>query len=233
MPKTRGEDQRPRPACLFLRTSAAHTANAMKKPEVIRIAVFAVPSGMLSWFDADDEGVVVPVAVQQVRKEQPAEEHDFGEQEEPHAEAARLALLLHRLEVMTVLGQRARARARHAQRFRACADVWSRRCYPTVVTSFFCLVLEPLVVVGFVVHDRHLDKVLGQRRRLNLPLKAGRLPRIVARNRAILQRPAKVEQRQHVADAKHRRARGREHVQHLDTPADTHDSGAACRDSPG
>ncbi len=32
----------------FLRTSAAHTANAMKKPEVIRIAVFAVPNGMLS-----------------------------------------------------------------------------------------------------------------------------------------------------------------------------------------
>ncbi len=36
----------------FLRTSAAQTASAIKKPDVMRMAVLAAPSGMLSWFDA-------------------------------------------------------------------------------------------------------------------------------------------------------------------------------------
>ena len=36
----------------FLRTSAAQTASAMKKPEEMRIAVLTAPSGTLSWFDA-------------------------------------------------------------------------------------------------------------------------------------------------------------------------------------
>ena len=51
------------------------------------------------------ERVVVPVAVQQVREEHAAEEHDFGQEEQPHAEASRLALLFLRLEMMTVLRQ--------------------------------------------------------------------------------------------------------------------------------
>ena len=48
----RGQDQASTTSTSFLRTSAAHTPSAMKKPEVIRIAVLAAPSGMLSWFDA-------------------------------------------------------------------------------------------------------------------------------------------------------------------------------------
>ena len=36
----------------------------------------------------------------------PAEEHDFGQQEQPHAEAAGFALLLFGFEVMAVLRQR-------------------------------------------------------------------------------------------------------------------------------
>src|SRR5205085_9471325 len=35
-----------------------------------------------------------------VGREQPAEEHDLGDEEDPHAERARLALLLHVIEVM-------------------------------------------------------------------------------------------------------------------------------------
>ena len=38
------------------RTSAKYTASAMKMPDVIRIAVFAVPSGMLNWFEATTNG---------------------------------------------------------------------------------------------------------------------------------------------------------------------------------
>ena len=54
----------------------------------------------------DGERRVVPVAIEQVGEEHAAEEHDFREQEEPHAEAADLALLLFGLKVMTVLRQR-------------------------------------------------------------------------------------------------------------------------------
>ncbi len=75
-----------------------------------------------------DEGVVVPVAVEQVGEEQAAEEHDFGQQEEPHAEGSGLALLLLRLEVMTVLRQRdvRVLRARGLVRVRMC-------CYDRII----------------------------------------------------------------------------------------------------
>ena len=125
-----------------------------------------------------DERVVVPVAVEQVGEEHSAEEHDFRQQEEPHAEAAGLALLLLRLEVVTVL--------RHEDVF--VFGVLVLGCVVSIALSngrhLLCgLVFEPLVVVGFVVHDGNLGKVLGQRRRLDLPLEAGCLPRIVARDR--------------------------------------------------
>src|ERR1017187_7402483 len=77
------------------------------------------------------------------------------------------------------------------------------------------LVFEPLVVVGFVVHDGNLGEVFGERRRLDLPFEAGCLPRIVARDRAVLQRPCEVEHRQQAAYAKHRSAGGREQGEHL------------------
>ena len=67
-----------------------------------------------------------------------------------------------------------------------------------------------------MVHDRSPGKVLGQRRRLHLPLEARRLPGIVPRDGAVLQRPRQVENRQQVAHAQNRRARGRKHVQHLE-----------------
>ena len=43
---------------------------------------------------------IVPVAVEQIGEEQSTEEHDFGEQEKPHAEARGLALLLLGLEMV-------------------------------------------------------------------------------------------------------------------------------------
>ena len=36
---------------LRLRTSAAHTPSAMKKPDVMRMPVLIAPSGTLSWFE--------------------------------------------------------------------------------------------------------------------------------------------------------------------------------------
>src|SRR5271154_4917783 len=65
-------------------------------------------------------------------------------------------------------------------------------CVATIALSngrhLLCsLVLEPLVVIGLMVHDRGLDKVFGQRRRLDLPFKARCLPRIVTGDSPILQ----------------------------------------------
>src|ERR1700735_4087710 len=101
----------------------------------------------------------------------------------------------------------------------AVSCVWG--CVATIALSngrhLMCgLVFEPLVVVSLMVHDRCLNKVFGQRRRLNLPLKARRLPRIVAGNCAILQRPPQIKQRQHITNAQHGSPRSREHVQHLE-----------------
>ena len=47
-----------------------------------------------------DEGLIVGGAIHQVRTEQPAEEHDFGQQEHPHAEGGGFLLLLHVSEVV-------------------------------------------------------------------------------------------------------------------------------------
>ena len=92
----------------FLRLVSAHqTPMAMAKPEVIRMAVLAVPGwAMLSrLLLAATRGWIVPVAIDQVCAEHAPEEHDFGEQKEPHAEGGRLPLLLHRLEVVTQIGR--------------------------------------------------------------------------------------------------------------------------------
>jgi hypothetical protein len=43
---------------------------------------------------------VVPVAVDQVGGKQAAEEHHFGQQEQPHGKAGRVGLLVHVLKVM-------------------------------------------------------------------------------------------------------------------------------------
>src|SRR6266576_1206410 len=94
-------------------------------------------------------------------------------------------------------------------------------CVTTVALSngrhLLCgLVFEPLVVIGLMVHDRDLDKVFRDRWRLNLPLEARRLPRIIAGNRSILQRPRQIQQRKHIPYTKHRSARSRQHIQHLE-----------------
>src|SRR5579875_2732343 len=73
------------------------------------------------------------------------------------------------------------------------------------------LMLEPLVIVGFVVHDRDLDEVFRQRRRLDLPLEPGSLPGIVPGYSPVLERPAEIQQRQHVADTENGGACRREH----------------------
>src|SRR6476661_1412408 len=63
---------------------------------------------------------------------------------------------------------------------------------------------------------RHLDEVLGQRRRLRAPLEARRAPRIRPRDLAVLERPEEVDDRQQVAEAEDTGARRRHHVQHLE-----------------
>ena len=46
---------------------------------------------------------IVPVPVEKIGKKHAAEEHDLRQQEEPHAKATGLALLVFRLKVMPVL----------------------------------------------------------------------------------------------------------------------------------
>src|SRR5271168_3816512 len=78
------------------------------------------------------------------------------------------------------------------------------------------LVFEPRVVISFMVHNGNLRKVLLQRRRLQLPFKAGGLPGIIARNRSILQGPRQIQERHHVADPENCRSGGRENIQDLE-----------------
>src|SRR5215469_11752138 len=47
------------------------------------------------------ERVVVHVAVNQISSEEAAEEHDFSDEEDPHAEAGGIALLIHGVKVVT------------------------------------------------------------------------------------------------------------------------------------
>src|ERR1700756_4292943 len=50
--------------------------------------------------------------------------------------------------------------------------------------------VRPVVeVIGFPVHNRFYVEILGQRRRLSLPLKARSRPRILARHFSIKRRP--------------------------------------------
>src|SRR5690349_25118253 len=53
------------------------------------------PEGYVEVITGADEGFWVFITVQRVCQEHAAEEHYFGDEEHPHAERARLALLLH------------------------------------------------------------------------------------------------------------------------------------------
>ena len=52
-----------------------------------------------------DERRIVPVAVDEVGGKEAAEEHDFGEQEEPHGEVGGVTLLRVGFEVMALVGE--------------------------------------------------------------------------------------------------------------------------------
>src|SRR5271156_82636 len=81
----------------------------------------------------------------------------------------------------------------------ACASGWVAIAWlSNGLHLMFGLVCQPLVVVGFVVDHRRLDKVFRQRRRLYLPLQPRCLPGIRPRDLAVLERPSQVEQRKHV-----------------------------------
>src|ERR1700722_20413670 len=67
----------------------------------------------------------------------------------------------------------------------------------------FGLVSQPVIVVRFVIHDRYFDKVLGQRWGLGLPLQAGCLPWITARDLTVLERPGHIEHGQQIANAQY------------------------------
>ena len=69
----------------------------------IRTAVLNAPQRIDRWALASWKASGARRPVDDVGHEQPAEEHDFGDQEDPHAERRRLVLLLHVVEVMLQL----------------------------------------------------------------------------------------------------------------------------------
>ena len=62
---------------------------------------------------------------------------------------------------------------------------------------------------------RRFYEIPGEGRGLDLPLQPSSLPWIIARNGAILKRPAEVEKGQHVAHAEDSGSCGREYIQDL------------------
>ena len=138
-PKTMVKMSEDAPAVSASSAPAHQTPMAMAKPEVISIAVLAVPSGMLSVLTGRDEGRVVPVAIDQIGEEHAAEEHDFGEQEEPHAEGCRPRAAAPTVSKWwRMCGSDVRGRAPSGMRLGG-AGCDCTIAYPTVVTS--CLVL--------------------------------------------------------------------------------------------
>src|SRR3974390_93418 len=81
---------------------------------------------------------------------------------------------------------------------------------------FLLLAFEPLVVVRFMIHDRNCREILSERRRLRLPLQPGCLPRILAGDLTVFERPGEIEQRQQIAHAEDGCTGGGEDVKHLE-----------------
>ena len=79
---------------------AARTPSAMVSELQISTAVLVRAQPDVHLLAAFDEGLIVGGAIHQVGAEQPAEEHDFGQQEHPHAEGGGFLLLLHVGEVV-------------------------------------------------------------------------------------------------------------------------------------
>ena len=168
----------------------------------IRTAVLVAPRAALMDLLAAAKSPKVPAAVNQIGAEQAAEEHDFGGQEDPHAEAGGVALLLLGGEVV-------------------------QQC--RVVSCSSCLNGRRLVLSGnwdllsWVLRRsrrscrlpksrRALLKVESRGRRWRLPLQAGGVPRIVGRGLAVAHRPQEVDHGQQVTDCRarwRRRSRAR------------------------
>ena len=83
---------------------AAQMARTTVKLLQIRTAVLVAPMVALMEVLAAAKSAEVPATVDQVGAEQAAEEHDFGGEEDPHAEAGRVALLLFGGEVVQECG---------------------------------------------------------------------------------------------------------------------------------
>ncbi len=79
---------------------AARTAIAIVSELKIRTAVLKAPSQTFRCELASWKPIGFGPPVEQVGHEQAAEEHDFGDQEHPHAERRRLGLLRHVIEVV-------------------------------------------------------------------------------------------------------------------------------------
>lgn len=69
------------------------------------------------------------------------------------------------------------------------------------LTILRSLIAAPLSVVGFVTHLRNIEEVLCKRRRLRLPFESSCLPRIVAADCTVFERPAWTKEWKHIADA--------------------------------
>ena len=96
---------RRRPVC------AERTASAMVKLLPMRTTVLMAAEREVQLVAAFGPRLRIPDAVEHVGQEQAAEEHDFGDEEQPHAERGGFVLLPQRIEVVLqvrmVMGVRA------------------------------------------------------------------------------------------------------------------------------
>ena len=119
-------------------SAAQRTASAIVRLLQIRTVVFAAPIQKIGIVAGRRERRRIPLPVHKVSQEQAAEEHDFGDQEDPHADRRGVLLLTPRL--------RNDARHGHAkQRLR----LRRLRCdYPTCTTSSVVYVYASCVITG-------------------------------------------------------------------------------------
>ena len=170
------------------------------------------------------------VAVDQVRREQAAEEHDLGDQEHPHAERRRLGLLRQVVEMVRSLGwcERGRARRRPSppvspagvQRTRIVLGVPVRQCRPPRwARTGACRASRPASSAKFSVGGG--DGVSHSSPRAPHGFVAGALRRRSATT-------GQIDQRHEIADRQDRRAGASTARSAPGTPADTRGSAAAC-----
>src|SRR5208283_3568996 len=211
---------------VFLPTCEDHTAMAMVKLLASSTTVLNHPASA-ERIAANGKRREIEMAVRRIGQHDAAEEHDFGDQEDPHPERGSFLLLLEGLELSvqfagamhsallcpSVSGASATPGARPKPSGRSVVSVGR---YNPVRCSNIETQIRPVMKVVRLPRDHRGNlKILGGRRRRSFPFEAGRRPRIITRDLAEERSPGQIDHRHQIADGENRGARGGHHVVHL------------------